>query len=425
VEVAYRFSATFMDENGQPRLGFANLSILNLDMENDLAILAFPNGERPFRRGLVINTNPLRLDTDIRAAGYPGIGHIPVWSFTQGSVSNPHMQVPGEDTWYIQHSAAVNPGNSGGPLLIRDGNNFYQVVGVNTAIIPGNAGTFLAITANSLVDFLERTFNPSDEQRLLEDRVEAFMDLFNDPALSTQYFYEQFSAFLSNSLIAANPQYAWDRIGNPPVSDNDRKIKPLLRSKIYERPITGIAWTVAYFDIEVYTMEREFQIWAEPGPIVRNDYGGYTARLYISNIPYRTEWVKEYGTWLLDDFFEDDGEYNDAANIATELSLGRKTKYTFRSVRDFDWYVLDIPQAGKLTVYTEGSADPRLLLCYNGSSDETITNTLIGQDDDGGEDMNARVEVDVRAGTVYVLARSASTMRNAIDYTICAELSPP
>jgi len=48
------------------------------------------------------------------------------FSVTQGVISNTRREVEG--IRYLQHDAALNPGNSGGPLINREG----QIVGVNT-----------------------------------------------------------------------------------------------------------------------------------------------------------------------------------------------------------------------------------------------------------------------------------------------------
>jgi hypothetical protein len=66
--------------------------------------------------------------------------------------------------------------------------------------------------------------------------------------------------------------------------------------------------------------------------------------------------------WYIDIFREDDGEYNDYSDLATPHPLGKKVKYTFASPIDYDWYVLDIPRAGRLSVYTEGNSDPMIEL---------------------------------------------------------------
>ena len=51
------------------------------------------------------------------------------YSTTKGIVSNTRHIIG--DIQYIQHDAALNPGNSGGPLIDASG----QIIGVNTFII--------------------------------------------------------------------------------------------------------------------------------------------------------------------------------------------------------------------------------------------------------------------------------------------------
>lgn len=132
--------------------------------------------------------------------------------------------------------------------------------------------------------------------------------------------------------------------------------------------------------------------------------GGYTVRLLVNGYPYRSEWIREYGTWKLDDFTEDDGEYNDYVQLATSHPLGKKVIYSFSSSGDVDWYILNIPRAGKLTVRTEGNlTDPKLSL-YDAQLNK------IGENDDFTErNTNALISTDVGAGTVYVKRETGMT----------------
>lgn len=99
--------------------------VLFTDMRYDLAFLEVPTG---------ITLPSVRLATDVAIQeGDPvvAIGHpfgLKI-SSTQGIVSNTDHEM--NDVLYIQHDAALNPGNSGGPLVNLKG----EVIGINTFII--------------------------------------------------------------------------------------------------------------------------------------------------------------------------------------------------------------------------------------------------------------------------------------------------
>jgi serine protease Do len=99
--------------------------VLYNDARYDLAFLEMP----PINQGLpTLSLSPIVvLESQIvTAVGHPfGLKY----SFTQGIVSNVRHIHNNID--YIQHDAALNPGNSGGPLINTDG----SVIGVNTFII--------------------------------------------------------------------------------------------------------------------------------------------------------------------------------------------------------------------------------------------------------------------------------------------------
>ena len=74
---------------------------------------------------------PINIGDEVIAIGHPfGLK----FSFTKGIVSNP--SVLRNELNFIQHDAALNPGNSGGPLV----NSRGEIVGVNTfTIVQGNS----------------------------------------------------------------------------------------------------------------------------------------------------------------------------------------------------------------------------------------------------------------------------------------------
>ena len=404
IEGAYRLSATFENENGVRRV-IKNLSVLSVDEQEDLAILAFPEGQKPFRRGIPISAAQPRSGNPVSAAGYPGFPEKPSWSFASGSVVNPRAEFDGNT--YIRHGAAINPGNSGGPLLVADTRSpvGYSMVGVNTMLLRDLQDANLAIPAERVNSFLQRSFRQTVS---LEDRISTFMELL-ERSTTSEYVFRELSSFLSSTMINADPSRAANAI---PENSIVRDIQEL-HQQVDERPVTGIAWAVAYSQIEIPIYSKSRNTLAQRGKpellsIEENNMGGYTASLLVYGYPYRTEWIREYGTWKLDDFIEASGEYNDFPDLAVPHPMGKKVVYSLSSSADWDWYTLNIPRPGRLTVRTEGNIDPELYLFYDPSITSNLEHPIAYNDDiDYPRQLNAQASADVRAGTVYVLVSLA------------------
>lgn len=95
------------------------------DQDKDLALIKLPGSGFPFLR---LATAPPGPGADVIAIGSPGIGNLALTDTVTKGVVSAVRQLGGE-TW-IQTDAAINHGNSGGPLLNASG----DVVGVNTLI---------------------------------------------------------------------------------------------------------------------------------------------------------------------------------------------------------------------------------------------------------------------------------------------------
>jgi hypothetical protein len=87
------------------------------DVTLDLAVIRILGDTAGYPR-LQWRTEPARLGERIFAVGHPAQN---AWSFTTGVVSNTHIRA-------IQVDAAINEGNSGGPLIDSQG----RVLGINT-----------------------------------------------------------------------------------------------------------------------------------------------------------------------------------------------------------------------------------------------------------------------------------------------------
>jgi S1-C subfamily serine protease/Tfp pilus assembly protein PilF len=101
-------------------------SIIFQSAKQDVAVLKLEKAPEHLEPMLVATANPAAGDK-IYAIGSPGLGEeILEQSISQGLISGKVRKIEGEP--YLQHSAAVNPGNSGGPVVDEKG----RIVGIVT-----------------------------------------------------------------------------------------------------------------------------------------------------------------------------------------------------------------------------------------------------------------------------------------------------
>lgn len=110
--------------------------IVGYDLETDLAVLKISaNGLTPAEFG---NSDDLRVGETVVAIGNP-LGFELFGTTTCGIVSalNREITINEKDMTLIQTDAAINEGNSGGPLL----NGYGQVIGINSAKMSSSYGS--------------------------------------------------------------------------------------------------------------------------------------------------------------------------------------------------------------------------------------------------------------------------------------------
>ncbi len=129
----------------------ASAQVIGIDESQDLALLelSHPVDGHIFE----FATDSLEVGQDVAAAGYPVGGNM---SLTRGSVSGLDLELVGdfgEVPGVVRTDAAVNPGNSGGPLLLQDG----RVAGVVLAkyVATDVEGVGYALTADRTVNMVE------------------------------------------------------------------------------------------------------------------------------------------------------------------------------------------------------------------------------------------------------------------------------
>ena len=119
----------------------------------DLAAIALPAECEMI--ALPIYGGAIDEDLSIVAAGFPGLGDKPSWQLTRGSISNARVDVDSYEraSRIIQHTASIDPGSSGGPLLFKNADGKYEILGINTWKAFYREGVGLAIGKEDVTAF--------------------------------------------------------------------------------------------------------------------------------------------------------------------------------------------------------------------------------------------------------------------------------
>ena len=125
--------------------------LVSADPENDLAVLKIPPSSKLVSAPIGISSDLMIGETAIALGNPFGLENsvsVGVISATNRSITVDQNVVYRD---FIQTDAAVNPGNSGGPLLNING----EVIGINTAVYAEGQGISFAIPVNKVMSTLE------------------------------------------------------------------------------------------------------------------------------------------------------------------------------------------------------------------------------------------------------------------------------
>ncbi len=112
--------------------------VVNSSREDDLAILEIVEAQKDFLFIRLGNSDTLEVAEPVIAIGNP-FGFT--FTVTSGIISAVGRTTPDGREGLIQTDAAVNPGNSGGPLINMDG----EVIGINCMIYTSKGGGFMGV----------------------------------------------------------------------------------------------------------------------------------------------------------------------------------------------------------------------------------------------------------------------------------------
>ena len=313
VALAQSVTIEFRD-NERNVSSYKDCPVAIVDEDIDLAAIALPDN---------ITVGSLRFadetpteGRDVFTAGYPGIGDNPSWQFGKGIVSNAHfydeeLSKVGGNTILIQHTAQIDAGSSGSPLLIQSATdkNEYLVAGINTWKAYARENANFAIPTADIRLFCKKYLSSAHIAKDdIRQRAETFVGL-------AEQDYKEIVPFIAYDYIASVAPSQFDSW----YKSFPTNVRKDIMRQFKNNPIEGVRMALAY---AVREKMRTKKISIEP---VDNNSDGNTAEtaevaMKCNGKPATSKWIKEQGQWRL-----------------TELSFFRPKSYLSQSIIDKDY----------------------------------------------------------------------------------------
>ena len=281
---------TFENEDGSVS-EFKEMKIQFIDDDVDLALIALPATFK--KEGLSFVSKRPSDGDDVFSAGFPGLAGEPSWQLGKGVVSNSSAKIKElinpEISTLIQHTAQIDGGNSGGPLLIRDSSAKvgYKVCGVNTWSAVRRQNTNFSIPA-ATVEAIVKSNYINKEKTNFDTRSIAFIK-----AVSDKDDFTGVVPYISNSMVS--------KFGEKALKDVLGKASSNVRtyiSDVFEHnPVDGLRYAIAY------------SVWSRIKSEERIDIGEVSAEATGKKVTfkagetsYSSFWIEEHGSWKLEEF---------------------------------------------------------------------------------------------------------------------------
>lgn len=281
---------------------FTNCKIVSVDFDNDLALISLPDRVK-LGNVLTMSTQKAEDAEDVFTAGYPGLADKPSWQLGKGIVSNSSLRVDGwiqSKNAIIQHTAQIDPGSSGGPLLRRNPNapRGFEVIGMNTWKVRDRENANFSIHASVIRSFIEAYFNGEGKNTKegLQKRVQDFIGVSKDG-------YKPILPYVSYEYIA---KISPDKFFELLSSSTPEIKKDILKQFSAMYPLEAVRVTISsILSKKVSQQDLSFESienFSTTGPV--------TVNLKNKNKTIKTTWILDQGLWRLSDMssikFEDD-----------------------------------------------------------------------------------------------------------------------
>lgn len=349
---------TIVDIEGNKKK-IENCKIIAADEELDLAAaLVSEPSKVPFT--LSFTKKAVKDGDDVWSAGYPDLGGEAMWQLGKGIVSNSKARIPAmvnpKKSFFIQHSAPIDSGNSGGPLLIKSGTG-YEAAGMNSAKAIFRQATNFAIPSQIIEEFMNNGIKKKSAN--ISEVLKEFSSIFEkfDTEKKKNEKIRRIShlaLFISDDYAMAKGQKAFKNVLSKAPAE---VLKEAAASAVFSNPINGLKTALAY---EIYkqlnTEENEYK---PVGAISQNNLkkngAGYNFTLTYSGNNANFFWKEDFKSWKINSFaLNEDAEENSAETKKAEIKKDKEKKAGSVSVS-----ISGIEQKSRFAFSYEGFKAPR------------------------------------------------------------------
>ena len=284
----------FEDEKTKTQKTFSGMKILAADAALDLAILEFPENEQPFTTGFDFFEGNINDGDPVFTAGFPGLMGNPVWQFGTGIITNSSVQVEElinpEISFLIQHSAQVDGGNSGGPLLIKTKEENFEVIGINTWKLRNRQDTNFAIPSSTVLKYIDSVL--AGEKNSLNDYASDITKKATKLHKSLNKYnvtFEELVDYISIDYVEAEGKKIFDNVINRCSYENRKTMNSILEKY---SPIESVRYAIGWYIFNEFHKEEYITDRSKKSSVKEN-------KLPQLNPPEQIEGTEYWNTRLL------------------------------------------------------------------------------------------------------------------------------
>jgi S1-C subfamily serine protease len=273
----------------------------------DIALLDL-SGIKVKLKSIPIYRGTVKDGTDIFSAGYPDLLGNPTWQLSKGIVSNNKTAVPSivnpSICKFIQHSAAIDPGSSGGPVLLKK-RGTWQVIGVSTFTVVGRQDTHFAIPVSKvqhLINQYKRSKATAKRQSVIKKELNAVAADITKQFNTYKWDGKKEHRYVSTELAA---QYGWDAILQLFNSDDrlvaENMAKRFQSISFFEAMRECVSWSMwANYRKEHKGDKNKFKVLnLKEVPVEKSDGAVAIAEVAMGDETHDMQFIYERGHWYV------------------------------------------------------------------------------------------------------------------------------